>query len=638
MTYYSTVNIKDSIATKLLKIVFSFYFILTLAVTLFHMLAEYRYTKENIINELSLFEKTFGPGIANSLWDMNMDQLRSIYSGMIRFPIVIGVRVEDGKGREIGAVGIFPIQNGNMVSADHKANQEIMGLFEYRFPVMFSYEGITEKMGETVIYSNSSVVFERVQLGFLFIIVNAIIKTFFLWIIFLMVSQRLLTRPLSILTASTEQLDPDALEQIHIDIGTSGRNELKVLEQAFNTMIRKLASAQKNIRSYAEELKNKNEALSEAMSERIRAQDALRKLNEELEQRVEKRTDELAQANAEIITLNDYLKDALVRSEKMAELGQLIAGVGHEIKTPLGAIRASVDNISHYLPHILEQLPKLFQLLSEDLQNVFFVLLKRSELKQSGLSAKQERKLKRALIATLEEQNFDNADDIADTLVDMGIYDNIDPFLLLFRNIQCRLIMKTAYNLTGLKRNSLNIANAVDRASKIVTALKSYAHYDHAEEMTESDLAEGIETVLILFHNQIKQGIEVIRDYEQMPPVPCYPDELNQVWSNLIHNAIQSMEGSGTLKIDVCRKNDRVVVAITDSGKGIPDEVRQRIFEPFFTTKPRGEGSGLGLDIVRKIIDKHKGEIEVESEPGRTVFSVILRFGRETFKNKGKSG
>jgi signal transduction histidine kinase len=130
--------------------------------------------------------------------------------------------------------------------------------------------------------------------------------------------------------------------------------------------------------------------------------------------------------------------------------------------------------------------------------------------------------------------------------------------------------------------------------------------------------------VLTLYHNQLKHGIEVVKHYESLPNIPCYPDELNQVWTNLIQNAIQAMDGQGTLEIGVAQKDHHVVVRVTDSGSGISEEIRERIFEPFFTTKPAGEGSGLGLDIVQKIIDKHHGKIEIESQPGKTTFCVIL--------------
>ena len=139
------------------------------------------------------------------------------------------------------------------------------------------------------------------------------------------------------------------------------------------------------------------------------------------------------------------------------------------------------------------------------------------------------------------------------------------------------------------------------------------------------NITEGIETVLTLYQNQIKQGVEVVRNYQaQLPAVLCYPDELNQVWTNLIHNALQAMDNQGTLTIDAVQQDTSVLVKITDSGKGIPPEILPKIFEPFFTTKPAGEGSGLGLDIVKKIIEKHQGKIDVESVPGTTAFTVSL--------------
>ncbi|MDM8522149.1 ATP-binding protein [Desulfococcaceae bacterium HSG8] len=335
---------------------------------------------------------------------------------------------------------------------------------------------------------------------------------------------------------------------------------------------------------------------------------------------LEERTHELSQALEELRNTQDHL----VQSEKMAALGQLVAGVAHEINTPLGAIRASVDNISCSLRETLQELPRLFQVLSEDLQKDFFALLERAIQRDANISAKEERKLKRKLIRKLEEMDFDDADEIADTLTDMGAYEDIDQFLPLLRHSENQLVLHTAYNLSGLQRGTLNITTAADRASKVVFALKSYARYDHSGEKIESDLVEGVETVMTLYYNQLKHGIEMVRNYEKLPQVPCYPDELNQVWTNLIHNAIQAMENKGTLEVAIYRKENSAVVTVTDSGKGISDEIKARIFEPFFTTKAAGEGSGLGLDIVKKIVDKHGGKIEVESEPGKTAFSVIL--------------
>ena len=160
---------------------------------------------------------------------------------------------------------------------------------------------------------------------------------------------------------------------------------------------------------------------------------------------------------------------------------------------------------------------------------------------------------------------------------------------------------------------------------QVVFALKHYARYDATGKKVEAQITEGIETVLTLYYNQIKQGIEVIKNYQDnLPKIACYPDELNQVWTNLIHNAIQAMNNNGQLTIDLSKEEENIVVKVADSGGGKTSEVLPKIFQPFFTTKPAGEGSGLGLDIVKKIIDKHRGKIEVESMPGQTTFMVFL--------------
>jgi len=341
-----------------------------------------------------------------------------------------------------------------------------------------------------------------------------------------------------------------------------------------------------------------------------------------LEQNVAARTQELKN------TL-DSLKatqDELIQSEKMAALGQLIAGIAHEINTPLGAIRSSAGNISKFLSQTLEQLPTLFQSLSPEKGQDFLKMLQRSLQNESDLTAKEERKRRRVLVRQLEAEEIQDADTLADTLVDMGIYENIEEFFPLLKRPDSSHLLETAYKLSALQRGTQTINTATERASKVVFALKTYSRYDESGEMILANLTAGIETVLTLYQNQLKHGINVIRNYDEFPPILCYPDELNQVWTNLIHNALQAMDNKGTLTLDVKQQDQQINVSITDSGKGIPLEIKAKIFKPFFTTKSAGEGSGLGLDIVKKIIEKHQGKIDVESIPGKTTFTVSLPF------------
>ncbi|MDM8523893.1 ATP-binding protein [Desulfococcaceae bacterium HSG8] len=318
-------------------------------------------------------------------------------------------------------------------------------------------------------------------------------------------------------------------------------------------------------------------------------------------------------------------QNQLILREKMAALGQLVAGIAHEINTPLGAIRASISNISNALSASVQHLPQLFQQISPERQADFFALSQAALENRNSLSSREARKMRRRLKAELEAENIDEADSLANTLVNMGISQDISPFVQLLKEKNNTFILQTAYNLFVQQNNSRNIMMAVERASKVVFALKNYARHDEDGLMISARVTEGIDLVLTLYHNQLKKGIEIVRNYGDVPEILCYPDELNQVWTNLIHNAIQAMGGKGRLIISVqTSEMSYIIVQITDSGCGIPDAVRDRIFEPFFTTKPSGEGSGMGLDIVRKIIDRHQGRTETESQPGRTTFSIFL--------------
>jgi signal transduction histidine kinase len=351
-----------------------------------------------------------------------------------------------------------------------------------------------------------------------------------------------------------------------------------------------------------------------------RLYEQLAEYNRTLEAKVAERTQELSQALEHLKTT----QQELIQSEKMAALGQLVAGIAHEINTPLGAIRASIGNIIDGLNDSVQQLPQLLQKLSLEQQRDFFLLTETALKNKKNLTSREERQIRRKILRQLEDEEIENADDMADTLVDMGIYQQIDSFMSLFQSPDQSLILQTAYHLTMQQIHSQNILTAVERASKVVFALKNYARYDSQGKMVKAKISDSIEVVLTLYYNQLKHGIEVTTHYQDIPEIHCYSDELNQVWTNLIHNAIQAMDNQGALEITVSESDHHILVQITDSGKGIPTDIQPRIFEPFFTTKPAGEGSGLGLDIVKKIIDKHHGKIDVDSQPGQTTFSVYL--------------
>ena len=320
-------------------------------------------------------------------------------------------------------------------------------------------------------------------------------------------------------------------------------------------------------------------------------------------------------------------KTQLVQSEKMAALGLLIAGVTHEINTPIGAIKSSGSNITDALNDALASLPALFNVLDAQSMALFLRLISRANEPKTVLSSRESRAIITQAMKQLEEAGIDNARRKAGIMVSLNAQAVLAEFIPLLLHPECDLILDTANNMAIIINSTNNINTAVDRVAKIVYALKSFSRVNQAAETTEAALAEGLETVLTIYQGQMKHGIELVRHYEDIAPLQCLPDELNQVWTNLIHNALQAMNHQGTLTVAVRRQGNDAIVSVGDSGCGIPDEIRSKIFDVFFTTKPVGVGSGLGLDIVKKIIDKHKGRIDVQSQVGvGTTFTVYLPY------------
>jgi len=371
------------------------------------------------------------------------------------------------------------------------------------------------------------------------------------------------------------------------------------------------------ISSHAFKIRNKHVAIAVArdISERKRAVEEIRFVNEELTNQKE---------NLEALVDNlTQTQEQLVQSEKMAALGQLIAGIAHEINTPLGAIKASIGNLSDSLESALGELPSLLQEQSLENLQLFSLLFKLAHKKAPELSSREKRQLKKDLISSLKDKKIEQTEVIADILVFLNIFEIDETLTEYLHRPDAIKIIRSVRNFISLLKNSATINIAVEKATKVVFALKKYAHRDSGGEKVPTDIIDGIETVLTLYHNQLKQGIEIIRDYENLPLIPCYQDEISQVWTNLVQNAIQAMNLEGILTITAKYLDNSIMVSFKDTGTGIEPDIIDKIFEPFFTTKKQGEGSGLGLDIVKKIIEKHDGSIQVESILGKGAQFII---------------
>jgi len=316
---------------------------------------------------------------------------------------------------------------------------------------------------------------------------------------------------------------------------------------------------------------------------RKRAADALKAANADLERRVAERTRELSeqievrqmvelalqQRNAELEAMNNQLAGAqnqLLQSEKMASVGQLAAGVAHEINNPIGYVHSNLDSLTGYL------------------RDIFSVLDAYEKLERS-----------------LDPPPPGVADVNA-------IKQQVD--LAYLRD-----------DVTSLLAESVE---GVTRVEKIVHDLKDFSHVDQAE-WQYADLHAGLETTLNVAWHELKYKAEIVKEYGDLPLIECLPSQINQVFLNILVNAAQAMEGRGRITIRTARESDHALVAIADNGKGIDPKHVTRIFEPFFTTKPVGVGTGLGLSVSYGIVQKHGGTIEVQSELGKgTTFTLRL--------------
>jgi signal transduction histidine kinase len=336
----------------------------------------------------------------------------------------------------------------------------------------------------------------------------------------------------------------------------------------------------------------------------------------------------IAETLLEVLSRRSRQTDSqLIQEEKLAALGKMAAGLAHELSNPAAAARRASKLM---LEGVMETPLRVLtydrnyndeeRTALREFATAFFSNVSPAAHDPLELSDREQ-----DLCEWLENHQVPRPDEMAPVLAEAGIEtEQLSSWQgRLGNNLAKGLFwVETVVKLTALARD---IESSTDRIAELVAALKEYSYMDQAR-FQEVDVHKGLDNTLKIMAHKLKKGVTVKREYTpDLPKICAYAGELNQVWTNLIDNAVDAMEGCGVLSLRTRHEHGSVFVEICDTGKGIPEQIRNRIFEPFFTTKAQGKGTGLGLDITHRIVVyRHGGHIQVRSKPGETSFEVQL--------------
>ncbi len=564
--------LQKSLSKRLLTSVLSVYFILTFIVTCGQIFAEYYNAKDFIRDELTTLQKTFSGSLTRAIWELNTQQTVTISEGLLAIPSIEGIIVRDDSGEIISQLGrsldIINVYSKQLVQDSSIIEDAKSGLFGYTFPLIFEFSGRATQVGDVTLFSSREVVLGRIMVSIYFLVGNAVIKTTFLIMLFLLAFRRLLTIPLTELTHQIEELQLDDLEGSKIDIHTTEHTELNIMEQAFNNLIGKvseyktqLESTQKKLLISNEKLDQQNlvleqevarktSTLSQAMMDLQQQKYELEKQKVTLLEEVERRKyteQELLTKQSELQKYFDELSNAqerLISSEKMAALGGLVAGITHDINTPVG-IGVTATSFLH-----------------ERLDQIEIAYTNKT------LSPK-----------ALEE----------------FINDAKQSTSLLTTNLQ--------------------------RASELVASFKQIAVDQASEAVRTFNFKDYLGEIIRSLHPKLKMTkhkISLNCPDDLMLNLPA--GAISQIFTNLIMNSIiHGFDGisQGVINIDIIEKDQQVFISFKDNGRGVTQEQLDKLFDPFFTTKREEGGSGLGTHITLNLVRQTLGgDITITSKKG----------------------
>ncbi len=565
--------LQKSLSKELLTNVLSVYFLLTFVVTCGQVVAEYVNTKDYIRDELTTLQKTFSRSLTRAIWELNDKQTITTAEGLLAIPMIEGIIVRDDSGEVLSQLGrsldIYELYSQQLVQEEALIEDTPSGLFGYTFPLIFEFSGKATQVGDVTLFSSRDVVFSRIMISIYFLVGNAMIKTTFLIILFLLAFRKRLTEPLAQFTEQIEDLELNDLEGRHIKIHTIEHNELKVMEESFNRLIDKVVLYREELEHTQRELVLSNEKLDQQnllleqevarkTSNLSQAMMDLQKQKYELEKQKLTLTDEIdlrKQTEQELITQQNELQryvdelnlaqERLVGSEKMAALGGLVAGITHDVNTPIGIGVTATS----FLQERLEQVEAAY--------------------KDKTLSPK-----------ALEEF------------------------------------------INDAKQSTSLLTSNLDRASELVASFKQIAVDQASEAVRTINFKEYLGEVIRSLHPKLKKTSHQINlDCPDALTLNLPAGAISQIFTNLIMNSlIHGFEGveNGIIDIIIKDENEHVIIDFKDNGNGVSKEQLEKLFDPFFTTKRDQGGSGLGTHITLNLVKQTLGgEIEVASEVGK---------------------
>lgn len=333
-----------------------------------------------------------------------------------------------------------------------------------------------------------------------------------------------------------------------------------------------------------------------------------------------------------VAVMSDRIRDTTRQAEqreKLLALGKLAAGLAHELNNPASAAQRCANDLRRSVKLLRDSNHRLaecgfdlaqFQCLLETERSMIYQASQAKDLEPIERSDKEE-----ALTAWLSSHSIANAWEIAPIFVDAGVdASKLEQVGACYPDVSREAAFSRLAAALSIERLTAGIQSSTQQMTDLVRAVKEYSFVDQAPQQ-DVDIESGLENTLSILSHRLRHNIAVIRQYDgSLPRIPAHGSELNQVWTQLIENAVDAMEDGGTLRLRTACEAGLALVEIIDSGKGISDEIRDRIFDPFFTTKDVGAGRGLGLDIAFRIVQKHRGDILFTSRPGETCFQVRL--------------